>query len=183
MFFKNALSVANKMDFLTRITIIAGLLLTGPVVQAEALPEGEWEGSVRMHEQTEQITKFKVHQGNSGSTITMFYNSRPYQFENLVIKADRITFEIDTGSDYQCELKRAGDDNFAGECTTETEEDMRTIKINMHPPEVLEPEDEPEVEPGVEPDVEAEDGEQIDKDKKDKGSPISRLRSTGTKQP
>lgn len=147
MLVKKILSGAKKMDFLTHVTIIAGLLLTSTIVQADALPEGEWKGSVRMHEQTEKIAKFKVRQRSSDSKITMFYNSRPYQFEKLVVKTNKMTFKLDTGLDYQCELLRDNDDSFAGECTSETGEGMRTIEINMHPPEVLEPEDESGVEP------------------------------------
>ncbi len=153
------------MDFLTHVTIIAGLLLTSTMVQAQAdtLPEGEWMGPVRMHEQTQRIAKFRVRHCSSGCEITMFYNDRQFQFRSLVVETNTMTFRLDTGSDYQCELLRDSDDSFSGECTTETEEDMRTIEINMHPPKVepedepvVEPEDEPVVEPEVEPEGEPE---------------------------
>ncbi len=149
------------MDILSRITIIAGLLLTSPLVQAHELREGEWEGSVRMHEQAEKIAKFRVRHSGSGSKITMFYNSRPYKFKNLVVRAGKMTFDLDTGSDYRCELQRLSDDGFAGKCSLEAGEEKRTIEINMHLPEAIEAEVEPEVQSEVEAaEVDEADGEE-----------------------
>lgn len=142
------------MDCLTRVIMIAGLLITSPVAAADELPEGEWDGPVRMHEQPERITKFKVRQHGSGRNITMFYNGRPYQFENLIVTADKMIFDLDTGSIYRCELDRSSDGHFAGVCTMDTGEEIRTIGMKMQPPEVIEPLVEAEIE--IQPEEESE---------------------------
>ena len=153
------------MDYLARLTMISGLLIINLVTLADELPEGEWQGSVIMYEQAEQLAKFKVRQKSSGVKITMYYNSRPYQFGNLSIDADKMTFTLDTGSAYSCELSRLDDDKFSGECVLETEEEKRTIELNMQPPEEIEQEDKPIIEPVVEEIIGEESGDTPDEKK------------------
>ena len=124
-----------KLNYLTRLYLFSALILFNLVTLADELLEGEWQGSVIMHEQAEQLATFKVRHKNSGFKITMYYNNRPYQFEDLSVNADKMTFTLDTGSIYDCELTCPDSDKFSGECILETEEETRTVVINMQPPD------------------------------------------------
>jgi len=157
------------LDYLTRCCLFSALILLNSLTFADELLEGEWQGSVIMHEQAEQLATFKVRHKNSGFKITMYFNNRPYQFEDLSVGADKMTFALDTGSVYGCELTRKDSDKFSGECVMETEEEKRTIVINMQSPDEIEQEDVLEVEPAVEEVIEEEPGDIPDEEKSKKG--------------
>lgn len=112
---------------------------------ASELVSGNWEGTVEMHKRTEKFSTFVVEQSSSGEySITLYYDERPYSFENIQVKDDGLTFELDTGSKYNCKL--IWDDNrfFAGECTITLNDEIRTINIRMYAPEQVIEEPEPE---------------------------------------
>ena len=126
------------MVFIIRTTLIIGLLIINVSTIAAELTKGELQGTVTMHQEQTQLVKFKV---NKNGKITMYYNQRAYRFENLTVGSKEMTFELNTGSDYNCQLERL-DQKYSGNCFLQNEEDnqeeKRTIKLEMLLPEKIE---------------------------------------------
>lgn len=117
------------------------LILSGFYLHAEPLPPGNWFGVVTMHQQQELEANFKVIQIDGDEyKITMFYDDRPYTFDKLDISDDEISFELDTGTKYNCKLVRKVKNIMSGRCTLEMEKEIRTILLKMQPLEALESE-------------------------------------------
>lgn len=116
-------------------------LLFGHYLYAEPLPQGSWFGVVTMHQQQELEVNFKVIKIDEKEyKITMFYDDRPYTFDKLDIAEDEVSFELDTGAKYDCNLGRKGTNVMSGKCTLDIENETRTILLKMQPLEVIEPE-------------------------------------------
>jgi|GEM_PF-2225463 len=103
-------------------------------VSAE-IPSGDWEGAVTLHGELAQLAEFKVKQQNDSYSITMYYNERPYKFKRLKVRDDRLTFKLDTGFNYECQLDQDSDKGYSGNCTTSVEGEKRSIAIKMIPPD------------------------------------------------
>lgn len=84
------------------------------------------------------VSQFRVKKqadnGSDGYKITMFYNERPYEFEQLTIDKDRLTFKLDTGVKYDCKLTADTDGGYSGDCTYRNDGETRHIKLLMTPP-------------------------------------------------
>lgn len=119
----------------TRFGLLTLLLLVMNSLHCEELIKEVWAGKVTMPGTDEkENVSYKVKA--SVYKITMIYNSNPYELENLVIKDDKITFDLNTGTPYKCELERKSDKLFSGDCTEKDSENIEnSINISMILPE------------------------------------------------
>ncbi len=100
---------------------------------------GDWPGDVTMHNEKAATVIFRVKQQDTENMdelkIIMFYNERPYVFEELVIDDDGMNFTLDTGDKYMCELEPDGSGGYQGGCLYQEDAEERHIPISMAPPE------------------------------------------------
>ena len=119
---------------------------TSFLTKALELTPGIWQGQVAMHNKDPQNALFKVKRNDGDFTIVMYFNDRPYTFENLSIVEDKIQFNLDTGLDYDCSIEEDKKNNLVGEClVSNNDEELRRIKIKLQPPKIDSIETEPEM--------------------------------------
>jgi len=119
---------------------LSGLLISilCQAALSEELLIGDWQGDVTMYNEKPTTAIFRVKQLSIGETnkfkITMFYNERPYDFENLVISEDSLKFALDTGAKYECELNRIEEGGYQGKCHYIHTDETRVILMTLSPP-------------------------------------------------
>jgi hypothetical protein len=131
-----------------RVLILLIAISTAHTAYATDLVEGQWEGKITMYKEKPAKASFRVRAKASGEDIRykieMFHNERRYKFGNLKVDGKSLKFTLDTGDEYECllssdpEVKEAvckDKEGYCGMCTHQADGDLRTIIVNMLPPE------------------------------------------------
>jgi hypothetical protein len=129
------------------LTIAASIYNT---VFANELVEGSRDGKIIMHGMNSAPASFRVRMKQDGNEVSykikMFHNERLYKFENLMVGENELKFVLDTGDAYDCELFSdieqkseieacKNKQGYCGICIHQDDGEIRTIIINMLPPE------------------------------------------------
>ena len=119
-------------------------------VFANELVEGPREGKIIIHGMSSAPASFRIRMKQDGDGVSykikMFHNERLYKFENLMVGDNELKFVLDTGDAYDCELFSDkeqkseieacnGKRGYCGTCLHQEDDEVRTIIINMLPPE------------------------------------------------
>lgn len=114
-------------------------LVAAQAVVAQSLTRGNWRGEVTMHGEQPTVALFRVQHVDDADpprqVVTMFYNERPYSFEEVRFDDGDMRFTLDTGVRYDCRLKPEDDGSYRGRCRYKDEDgETRIIRVSMSPP-------------------------------------------------
>ena len=115
------------------------IVLFSNLSYSQEMSTGEWGGYVLVSDSDEKesvsfhVRDLEAEEGKNYK-ITMVHNDQPYMFKELNVMNDKISFRLDTGTLYDCNLSLQNDGSYSGDCIgPETDQEKNKISMTMTP--------------------------------------------------